>query len=122
MKRQLTIVALAVSIPAVAAAQSNHSNTCTSGSLTRRVEVAYAGAADVPCEVRYLKDGAASPQVLWSATTRSGYCESQARDFIAKLLGLGWVCSDSGAARAQSAVAAPRAGDDTEVLEAAGKR
>jgi hypothetical protein len=122
MKRQVMIVALAVSIPAVAGAQSNHSNTCTSGNLTRRVEIAYSGAADVPCEVRYFKEGDASPQVLWSATTESGYCESQARDFISKLQGMGWVCSDSGTASPQSTVAAPRPSDDTEVLEAGGKR
>jgi len=118
MKRQLTIVALAVSIPTIVVAQSNRTFPCTNGDLTRRIEVAYAGAADVPCEVRYFKDGEASPQVLWRATTQSGYCEAQALDFVAKLQGMGWVCSDSGSSQAPPAAAAPRAGDDTEVLGA----
>ena len=30
-------------------------------------------------------------------TTSSGYCETQARDFVAKLQGMGWVCPDSAA-------------------------
>jgi hypothetical protein len=118
MKRQLFIVALAVSIPTVAAAQSNHSYPCTNGGVTRRVEVAYSGATDVPCEVRYVKEGSATPQVLWSASTQSGYCEAQAREFVAKLQGMGWVCSDSGTAQAPAAPAEPRAGDDTAVLGA----
>jgi hypothetical protein len=122
MKRQLMIVALAVSIPTVVAAQSNRSYPCTNGNLTRRVEVAYSGATEVPCEVRYFKENETSPQVLWSATVQSGYCEAQARDFVAKLQGMGWVCSDSGTSRAESAAAAPRAGDDTEVLGAGAKR
>jgi hypothetical protein len=119
MKPQL-IIALTVLIPAVAAAQSSRSYPCTQGSLTRRVEVAYSSSAEVPCEVRYFKESESSPQVLWSATTQSGYCEAQARDFVARLQGMGWVCSDSGTSDAPAAAQAPRAGDDTEVLEAAG--
>jgi hypothetical protein len=122
MKQQLMIVALAVSIPIVVAAQSNHTYSCTSGSLERRVEVAYSGATDVPCEVRYFKESETSPQVLWSAATQSGYCEAQARDFVARLQGMGWVCSDSGTSPAPSAAAPPSAGDDTEVLGAGDDR
>jgi hypothetical protein len=124
MKSQLLIVALALSIPTVVAAQSNHGYPCTNGGLTRRVEVVYAGATDVPCEVRYFKEGEATPQVLWSATTQAGYCEAQAREFVARLQGMGWVCSDSGTSQAAGPApgAAPRAGDDTAVLGAGGER
>lgn len=122
MQRPLTFAAFAVSVSAAVAAQSNQSFPCTNGGLTRRVEIAYEGAADVPCEVRYFKEGDATPHLLWRATTKSGYCEAQARDFVAKLQGIGWVCSDSGRAQAPPAAAVPLAGDDTDVLGAGTKR
>jgi hypothetical protein len=95
MKKPLAIVVLVACVPALAVAQSTRSYSCTNGNLTRRVEVAHVGAADVPCEVRYYKEGE-EPQVLWRAEVDSGYCEAQARDFIVKLQGLGWTCSDAG--------------------------
>jgi hypothetical protein len=59
-----------------------------------------------------------APQVLWRAANQSGYCEAQAQEFVAKLQGLGWTCSDAGTQQAAPA-APPRAGDDdTAVLEA----
>jgi hypothetical protein len=103
---------MAVALPAIAAAQGNRSYECTSAGETRRVEVAYPSGGELPCEVRYLKGGV--PQVLWSAEREAGYCETQARDFISKLQGMGWVCSDLGT----EAEAAPP--DDTDVLEPAG--
>jgi hypothetical protein len=121
MKRQL-VIALTLSIPVLAAAQSSRSFPCTQGSSARRVEIAYSSSAEVPCEVRYYKEGESSPQVLWSAATQSGYCEMQARDFVAKLQAMGWVCSDSGTSQAPPAVQAAPRGDDTEVLEAARER
>jgi hypothetical protein len=121
MKRQLAI-ALTLSLPALAAAQSSRSFPCTQGNLARRVEIAYSGSADVPCEVRYFKDGESTPQVLWSAAIQAGYCETQARDFVAKLQAMGWVCSDSGTSQAPAPAQAPARGDDTEVLEAGGER
>ena len=122
MQRPVVIAAFAVSISMAVAAQSDQTFPCTNGSLTRRVEIAYAGAADLPCEVRYFKEGDATPHVLWRATTKAGYCEAQARDFVAKLEGIGWVCSDSGRVPATPAAAAPRSGDDTDVLGAGTKR
>jgi len=123
MQRPLVIAAFAASISTAVAAQSDQTFPCTNGGFTRRVEIAYAGAGDLPCEVRYFKEGDATPYVLWCATTKSGYCEAQARDFVAKLEGIGWVCSDSGRAPAPSAAVTPRAGDDdTDVLGAGTKR
>jgi len=72
----------------------------------RRVELAYTTSAEVPCEVRYTKEDG-STQVLWRAASEKGYCETQARDFVAKLQSLGWTCARDGAARA--AISAPRA-------------
>ena len=95
MKRQLILLALTSLAPALVAAQSNRTNACTQGSLMRRVEVAYPSSAEVPCEVRYTKEDG-STQVLWRAATQKGYCEMQAHDFVAKLQGLGWTCTDEG--------------------------
>jgi len=116
MNQRLVVLALAASIPAVTAAQSNRNYPCTNGNLTRRVEVAYTSSANVPCEVRYYKETGDAPQVLWRAATQSGYCEAQARDFVAKLQGMGWTCSDSGTSTTPDSGAAPRAADDTNAL------
>ncbi len=61
MQRPLVIAAFAVSISTAVAAQSDQTFPCTNGGFTRRVEIAYAGAADLPCEVRYFKEGDATP-------------------------------------------------------------
>jgi hypothetical protein len=116
MMKSLALVVLAACVPAVASAQNTRSYPCTNGGLTRRVEVAYLGTADVPCEVRYHKEGE-DPVVLWRATVDSGYCEAQAQDFILKLQGLGWTCSDAGSAPAASAPP-PAREDDTAALAA----
>ena len=124
MKRPLTIAALAMSIATVAAAQSNYVYPCTNGNGARRVEIAYEGSTGLPCEVRYFKDNNSTPQVLWRATTETGYCEAQAREFVAKLQGMGWICTDSGTRTSQAAApaAAPREADDTGVLGAGSAR
>lgn len=100
MNQRLTFLggaALAVLVSGAALAQDNHDYQCTMGPLSRRVEVAYTTAAAVPCEVRYYKEAAGqdAAQVLWSAQNKAGYCEQKAKDFVAKLQGLGWMCSDS---------------------------
>jgi hypothetical protein len=97
MKRPLIVLSLACLVPGLVAAQTNRANACTHGSLMRRVEVAYTTSAEVPCEVRYTKEDG-STQVLWRAATEKGYCETQARDFVAKLQGMGWTCTDEGTA------------------------
>jgi hypothetical protein len=120
MQQQLSVLVLAACLPAIAGAQSNRSYPCTNGNLTRRVEVAYTGAGEVPCEVRYHKDTEAPgmPEVLWSATNDAGYCEAQARDFVARLQALGWTCSDAGSSGAPQARAPAVRADDTAVLGA----
>ena len=97
MKRPLIVVSLTCLVPALVAAQTNLTNACTHGSLMRRVEVAYTTSDEVPCEVRYTKEDG-STQVLWRAGTQKGYCETQARDFVTKLQGMGWMCTDEGTA------------------------
>ena len=95
MKRKLIVLTLTCLGPALVAAQTNRTNTCTQGGLMRKVELAYTSSAEVPCEVRYTKEDG-STQVLWRAANEKGYCETQARDFVAKLQGLGWTCTDEG--------------------------
>ena len=115
MKRSLAILVLAALLPAAAIAQSTRTYECSSGALTRRLVVAYLGAGEVPCEVRYSKEGEET-QVLWHAGIVSGYCEVQARDFIVKLQGLGWTCADIGSAPVAAAPVPPT--DDTAALGA----
>lgn len=115
MKRPLAMFLLAACASAAVVAQSTRSYPCTNGNQTRRIEVAYEGATDVPCEVRYHKEGE-EPQVLWRAGVEPGYCEARARDFLVKLQGLGWTCTDAGSAPATTS---PRSSaDDTAALGA----
>ena len=80
---------------------------CTSGTLTRFVEIRYETGVTVPCEVHYSKpdEGQTEPEVLWRALNEEGYCETRTTDFIERLRGLGWTCGDA---------ATPA--DDTETL------
>ena len=117
-KRLMVSVCAAVMavVSGAAIAQNNRNYECTMAGLSRRVEVAYTTAEAVPCEVRYYKDsgGQSGPQVLWSAQNEAGYCERQAQDFVAKLQGMGWTCTDTGT----SGDTERPAGDDTSVLGA----
>jgi hypothetical protein len=107
---------LAAVVSTAAHGQSNRNYQCTMAGLSRRVEVAYTSAAAVPCEVRYYKgsEGQSEPQVLWSAQNETGYCERQAEEFVAKLQGMGWTCTDAGT----SGDTGRPEGDDTAVLGA----
>lgn len=87
-----------LTIPLLAAAQSNNGYQCTMGELARRVVVERSGSAPVPCEVAYFKDSEApgERQVLWSADNDAGYCDARATEFVARLESLGWQCSMAG--------------------------
>ncbi|HLF11583.1 MAG TPA: hypothetical protein VJA26_10225 [Gammaproteobacteria bacterium] len=110
MKQKLFVLMMWILLPGIVVAQSNRNYECTNGGDVRRVEVAYATGAEVPCEVRYYKEG--TPEVLWRAQTQTGYCEAQARDFVAKLQSMGWTCSDTGTE------AAPTPRDDAAAVGA----
>jgi hypothetical protein len=89
----------------------------------------------VPCEVHYFKDTElpGENQVLWTATTEAGYCESKAEEFVAKLREWGWDCGpgvEAEAAPEAATESAPEPApeenaepepitDDTEALEPA---
>ena len=109
MTQNRVVLMLAIALPGIVAAQSSRNYECTNGDggPVRRVEIAYSSAGNVPCEVRYYKDG--TPQVLWQADTQTGYCESQAEDFITQLQSMGWTCTDKGT----TAAAAPASRDET---------
>jgi len=113
MLRKTLLLLAASAVPVAAWSQSATSYQCRMGNLVRRVEIFYETGVAVPCEVQYFKDSEApgSREVLWRAQNESGYCESRARDFVARLESLGWNCT------AQAARAAG-ADDDTAVLRA----
>ncbi|WP_058119487.1 hypothetical protein [Photobacterium kishitanii] len=67
---------------------------CHKGGVERTVEVVYSQpGSKVPCEVKYTKPN--SNKILWSADHEVGYCETKAKQFVHKLGGFGWSCSDA---------------------------
>jgi hypothetical protein len=111
MTNKCVIVLLAAIFPCVAMGQGPGSYQCTLGDQVRRVQILSEPGASIPCEVHYYKDTDApgDKQVLWSATSQEGYCESQTEAFIAKLQGWGWDCG-------QGAQAMPEAAMESEVV------
>lgn len=126
MNSKYTIAFFLAAAPGLALAQSAGSYQCSFGELQRRVEILTEPGVSVPCEVHYYKDTEApgEKQVLWSATSQQGYCESKAEEFIAKLEGWGWDCGRGEAAapvpvsepKLDDTDAEPPAYDDTDVL------
>jgi len=113
MNSRYVITLLAV-IPCLALGQGQTSYQCSFGELQRRVEILTEPGVSVPCEVHYYKDTEApgEQEVLWSAGSQEGFCESKTEEFIGKLEGWGWDCGQGGAAMPAvepEAVAAPEA-------------
>ena len=112
MKKLLFAV---IALPFAALAQEPGNYRCTSGELTRRVEIVYETGVTVPCEVHYYKDAEApgDMQVLWRALNEAGYCEARTSEFVAKLEGMGWDC---GANAMPAPAEEPVESDDTADL------
>ena len=113
---------LAMAFPAISPGQGQTSYQCSFGELQRRVEILTEPGVSVPCEVHYYKDTEApgDKQVLWSAGSQEGFCESKTEEFIAKLEGWGWDCGDGGEAApatAPEAPSAPEAAAEPEATE-----
>ena len=65
--------------------------TCTLDDSERVISVNYDNQdMEVPCEVRYKKEGEA--EMLWRAEAQAGYCEEKAELFVQKQTGWGWAC------------------------------
>ena len=112
MHRSTLAIIAAIILPVVAVAQDAQKYQCTSGELTRRVEIFSEPGVAVPCEVHYYKDTEApgERQVLWSAQNDAAYCASKAQQFIEKLAEMGWDCGQA------AEVDEPVADDDTSAL------
>ena len=102
MKFRYLLAFLATIVPGLVIAQGATAYQCSFGELQRRVEILTEPGVSVPCEVHYYKDTEApgERQVLWSASSETGYCERKTEEFIAKLKGWGWNCSAGGEAAA----------------------
>lgn len=75
-------------------AQADETYYCTYGQQTRVISIVYENQdAEVPCEVRYRKDG--GTEVLWSADSQQGYCESKAQSFVDQHDEWGWRCEST---------------------------
>jgi hypothetical protein len=94
MNSKYALALITAAVPCLALGQDAGSYQCSFGDLQRRVEILTEPGVTVPCEVHYYKDTEApgEKQVLWSAGSQEGYCESKTEAFIAKLEGWGWDC------------------------------
>jgi hypothetical protein len=94
MKKIIPTLIILFSMSATGLAQNPQNYRCTMGDLTRRVEIVSEPGIVVPCEVHYFRDDEApgEQQVLWRALNEAGYCESKAREFVARLGEAGWSC------------------------------
>jgi hypothetical protein len=93
------IALIAAAVPCLALAQGDGKYSCSFGDLQRRVEILTEPGVSVPCEVHYYKDTEApgESEVLWSAGTQDGFCQSKTEEFIAKLESWGWNCGQGAA-------------------------
>ena len=91
--------------------------TCTMTSLERTVELRYESPGEaVPCEIGYSKPSEElGEQVLWRAENEAGYCEARFEEFVDKLRGFGWSCSENDSDTAQTDDEADDAPEATEV-------
>ena len=135
MYSKYTFVFLVALVPGFALGQTGTAYQCSFDDMQRRIEILTEPGVTVPCEVHYFKDTElpGENQVLWTATTEAGYCESKAEEFVAKLREWGWNCgpvADPVAAPEAAPDAAPEPApeenaetepmiDDTEALEPA---
>ena len=112
--RKISLITFLITIvPGFALAQGAGTE-CSYGEMVRRVVIMSEPGVSVPCEVHYYKDSEApgEQQVLWRADNEEGYCEARVEEFLAKLTGWGWNCSD-----AEAGIAAPeQQPDDTDAL------
>ena len=67
--------------------------TCKKATAFREIDIVYSNPGyKLPCEVTYQKSESSEIKILWRAKNQPGYCEEQAKDFIEKFEGLGWIC------------------------------
>ena len=72
---------------------SSANTTCKKATSFREIDIIYSNPGyKVPCEVTYQKSESSEIKILWRAENQPGYCEQQAKDFIEKFEGLGWIC------------------------------
>jgi hypothetical protein len=78
---------------------------CKASGVERHIEVvSLADGKDVPCEVRYTKQG--DTKTLWTAENDASYCLTKAKGLAEKLSAAGWDC---GMSASQTQEAAPMA-------------
>ena len=114
MNRKLLCVFVTAVLPAVSYSEGSGNYQCNYGDLQRRVEIFHETGVTVPCEVQYFKDTEAPGQreVLWRALNEAGYCEKKAREFVTKLQGWGWSCTQGA-----EATVAPEAATEPEPMD-----
>ncbi len=70
--------------------------SCSHNNLVREVHVERTTSAPAPCNVVYKKlSEGFEEQILWNAAFNGSYCDEKAKELIAKLESLGWVCLET---------------------------
>ena len=108
-------------LPGLALGQAATSYQCSFENLQRRIQILSEPGVPVPCEVHYYKDSEmpGAKQVLWTATSEAGYCETKTEEFVAKLREWGWECTGGVATEsAMESEAAAEAGPAAEPMSA----
>ena len=132
MGKKSLLASLFFLVPGLAVAQAATSYQCSMDGMQRRVDILTEPGVTVPCQVQYHKDTEAPGQVqtLWTASSDASFCDTKAKEFVAKLEGWGWSCV-AGEAATEAVEATPEAavdeveevteasGDDTDALEPA---
>ncbi len=86
--KSLLIVLFLLSVHAVA--MDNKSTICQYADQQRKIDLVYPEKTELPCEVQYTKSS--GMEVLWRATSETGFCESKYQAFVEKQKGWGWRC------------------------------
>ena len=75
-----TLVTVLALTPLWAMAANDKRTVCTHDTQERVIELVYPTGDQLPCEVRYTKNGVTN--VIWNAQSETQYCESKAAGFI----------------------------------------
>ncbi|MEE2692897.1 MAG: DUF4440 domain-containing protein [Pseudomonadota bacterium] len=90
----MRFLVLGVSLAALAASQSEASQTCSRGEDVRVIEVATPGEVGAACDLRYVRDGGSNVSVPYHADNDSDFCAERERALVASLVDAGFVCTE----------------------------
>ena len=89
--KSIPSILLLVFLAAAFNVSASENYVCDNHGEKRLIKITYHNEQQpVPCEVRY--DKGQGEQILWSAQSEAGFCETKADEFIQKQESWGWSC------------------------------